>query len=83
MDAEIKLGAYLCQGCGLGERLDAERLAKVAEEGGAELVRRHEFLCSDAGVAQIHDDIADGVTHVVIAPFSRRAKNKAVSFYRG
>ncbi len=82
MASEIKIGAYLCQGCGLGERLDGERLAAIAEsEGGAALVRRHDYLCSGDGVSLIRDDIAkEGVTHVMIGACSRRAKTEAFNF---
>ena len=29
-----KYGAYICKGCGLGERLDADALVKVAQKEG-------------------------------------------------
>jgi quinone-modifying oxidoreductase subunit QmoB len=80
--ADMKIGAYICKGCGLGERLNTQQLANVAQkEGKAQLVREHEFLCNGQGVAMIKDDIAkEGVTHVVIAACSRRAKTDAFSF---
>jgi quinone-modifying oxidoreductase, subunit QmoB len=79
---ENKFAAYLCGGCGLAERLDLGRLASVAQkEGKMSLVRTHEFLCSEAGVRSIQDDIArEGVTHVAIAACSRRAKTEAFDF---
>ena len=55
---EIKVGAYICKGCGLGERLDCGQLATIAErEGKANLVREHDFLCNAEGVAMIQNDI--------------------------
>ena len=79
--APDKIGAYLCQGCGLGERLDIDRLAQLATEGGAEITRQHAYLCSADGVAAIRDDIEQGgVTHVVIGACSRRAKTEAFDF---
>ena len=80
--SEIKVGAYICQGCGLGERLDTKALAGVAQkEGKAQVVREHEFLCNSQGVAMIQKDIDTGdVNHVVIAACSRRAKAEAFSF---
>ncbi len=79
--ADMKIGAYVCQGCGLGERLDTKALALVAQkEGKAHVVREHEFLCNGQGVAMIQKDIDEGVNRVVIAACSRRAKAEAFNF---
>ena len=80
--AEPKFAAYLCKGCGIGERIDAARTAKIAEkEGKIALVRQHEFLCNAEGVALIGSDIEQqGVTHVAIAACSRRSKTEAFQF---
>ena len=82
MSDEIKTGAYICKGCGLGERLDCGQLATIAErEGKANLVREHEFLCNAEGVAMIQNDIDnEGVNKVMIAACSRRSKSEAFSF---
>jgi quinone-modifying oxidoreductase subunit QmoB len=79
---EIKVGAYICKGCGLGERLDCGQLATIAErEGKANLVREHDFLCNAEGVAMIQNDIDnEGVNKVMIAACSRRSKNEAFNF---
>jgi quinone-modifying oxidoreductase subunit QmoB len=79
--SETKIAAYVCQGCGLAERLDTGALAKIAaREGKAPLVREHEFLCSKEGVATIQQDIDQGATHIVIAACSPRAKTEAFRF---
>lgn len=80
--AEMKLGAYICKGCGIGERLDCAQLENVAKrEGKAQLVRTHDMLCSQAGVDVIRQDIAnEGVNQVMIAACSRRAKTEAFDF---
>jgi len=80
--SEIKTAAYLCTGCGLGEVMDFDDLEKVAKrEGKMALIRRHEMLCSQAGVQSIRDDIAaEGVTHVMLGACSRRAKTEAFVF---
>ena len=79
--ADMKVGAYVCQGCGLGERLDTKALTQVAQkEGKAHVVREHEFLCNSQGVAMIQKDIDEGVNRVVIGACSRRAKLEAFSF---
>ena len=80
--SEMKTAAYICSGCGIGERLDTARLAKVAQkEGKIALVREHAFLCGAEGVQTVCDDIAnEAVTHVMIAACSRRAKTEAFHF---
>ena len=77
-----KIAAYLCKGCGLGERLDVEQLKTIAErEGRVAKAATHDFLCSAAGVAMIQDDIdKEGVTNVAICACSRRAKTQAFDF---
>ena len=82
MADEIKVGAYICKGCGLGERLDCGQLATIAErEGKANLVREHDFLCNAEGVAMIQNDIDnEGVNKVMIAACSRRSKTEAFNF---
>ena len=78
----MKVAAYICQGCGLGERLDTKALSGVAKkEGKAAIVKEHEFLCNAEGVQMIRDDIAnEAVTHVMIGACSRRAKTEAFGF---
>ncbi len=80
--ADMKIGAYICKGCGLGERLNIQQLEAIAQkEGKAQLVRSHDYLCNAGGVEMIRNDIAnDGVNHIVIAACSRRAKTEAFSF---
>jgi quinone-modifying oxidoreductase subunit QmoB len=80
--SDMKTAAYLCEGCGLGEAFDIGQLEKIAQkEGKMQLVKRHAFLCSDAGVQTIRDDIErEGVTHVMLGACSRRAKTDAFHF---
>lgn len=80
--SEMKTAAYLCSGCGLGEKLDMGSLSKVAQkEGKMAVVREHPFLCSEEGVKIIRDDLEnEAVTHVMIAACSRRAKTEAFHF---
>ena len=82
MADEKKLGAYLCTGCGIGDRLDASQLETTAtRDGKAKFCKTHEFLCSKAGVEMIQKDIDDGeANHIIIAACSRRAKNEAFRF---
>ncbi len=80
--ADKKTAAYICKGCGLGDRLDTSELATVAEkEGKCQIVREHDFLCNSDGIATIRKDIeGEGVTHVAICACSRRSKVEAFSF---
>nr|MBS0022310.1 hydrogenase iron-sulfur subunit [Gammaproteobacteria bacterium] len=80
--SEVKIGAYICKGCGIGERLDTDQLEQIAaREGKAAIVRQHEFLCSTSGVQSIQNDISAGdVNRIVIAACSRRAKTEAFRF---
>lgn len=82
MADEMKIGAYICKGCGIGERLDAGQLETTAKrDGKAAICQTSDFLCSESGVKMIQDDIDnEGVNRVVIAACSRRAKAEAFSF---
>lgn len=77
-----KMAGYICTGCGIGERLDVRGLEQVAtREGKMQLCRKHEMLCGPEGVQLIRNDIEqEGVTHVMIAACSRRAKVEAFWF---
>jgi quinone-modifying oxidoreductase subunit QmoB len=80
--ADKKLGAYICKGCGIADRLDTDQLEMIAKrEGKVALVKQHDFLCNSDGVKMIQADIDAGeVTHLVIAACSRRAKTDAFNF---
>lgn len=82
MADEIKIGAYICKGCGIGDRVDTSQMATIAErEARANLVKEHDFLCSAEGVKLIQDDIDnEGVNRVAICACSRRAKTDAFNF---
>ena len=80
--ADNKFAAYICSGCGIGDKLNVAQLEKIAQkEGKMAVVRNHPFLCSAEGVQLISKDIeSEGVTHVAIAACSRRAKTEAFNF---
>jgi quinone-modifying oxidoreductase subunit QmoB len=80
--ADKKFAGYICTGCGIGERLDTKSLEQVAtREGKMNLCRQHPMLCSKEGVELIRNDVAnEGVTHVMLAACSRRAKVEAFNF---
>jgi quinone-modifying oxidoreductase subunit QmoB len=66
-----KYGVYICQGCGIGDSLDIEKLCTVPEEEGLP-VKTHPILCSAEGVEMLKQDVADGVNTLVIGACSRR-----------
>ncbi len=82
MAEKKKLGAYICKGCGIGDRLDIAQLQKTAtREGKFAFAKEHDFLCNSDGVKMIQDDIDAGeVDHIMIAACSRRAKTDAFRF---
>jgi len=69
---EKKLGVYICEGCGIGEALDIERLkGKVPPK--IKICKTHPFLCGPDGVNVVKQDIeGEGVNTAVIAACSRR-----------
>jgi quinone-modifying oxidoreductase subunit QmoB len=67
-----KLGVYICEGCGIGEALDIEKLKKKVPPK-IKICRNHPVMCSPEGVELIKNDIAnEGVNTAVIAACSRR-----------
>jgi len=77
-----KFAGYICTGCGIGERLDAGQLEMTCtRDGKIQDCKQHEMLCGAEGVQMIKDDIEkEGVTHIMIAACSRRAKVEAFNF---
>jgi quinone-modifying oxidoreductase subunit QmoB len=82
MADDKKFAAFICTGCGIGERLDAGQLESTAKrDGKMPSCQQHEMLCSKEGVQMIRDAIDnDGATHIMIAACSRRAKVEAFNF---
>ena len=78
----MKIGAYVCKGCGIADRLSTDQLATTAtRDGKAAICQQHDYLCSEEGVNMIQNDIDnEGVNRVVIAACSRRAKTEAFAF---
>ncbi len=67
-----KYAVYICQGCGIGEALDIEKLNEVGEERGWP-VKTCPILCSKGGIDLLTKDISDeGVNTLLIAACSRR-----------
>ncbi|MBF0588352.1 MAG: heterodisulfide reductase subunit A, partial [Magnetococcales bacterium] len=79
---EMKIGCYICTGCGIGDALDISLLEGVAsKEAKLPLVKNHAFLCGEAGVQMICDDMAnEEVNALVIAACSPRVQVETFRF---
>jgi quinone-modifying oxidoreductase subunit QmoB len=74
---EKKYGVYICKGCGIGDSIDIEKLAKSAKTGPIkeENIKTHDILCSPEGLQLIKGDIKkDGINTIIIAACSPRVK---------
>jgi quinone-modifying oxidoreductase subunit QmoB len=80
---EKKYGVYICKGCGIGDSINIEKLAKAAKHGPIkeEQIKIHDVLCSPEGLQLIKNDIKkDGVNTIVIAACSPRVKFEEFDF---
>ncbi len=77
-----KIGVYICSGCSIGESLDMDALAKVAQsEYKVPVCKVHPCLCGKEGVELIRKDMDDeSVNALVIAGCSPRMKTEAFAF---
>ena len=61
-----KLGLYICSGCSIGDSVDVDKLAIMAQkEYKPAVCQTHAFLCGDEGVAIIRRDIERGKVDAV------------------
>ena len=79
---ERKVGVYICSGCGIGDAIDVEQLAKVAtSEHKVPVCKTHAALCDEEGAGIIRQDLdQEGVNTLVIAACSRRAKTEVFDY---
>jgi quinone-modifying oxidoreductase subunit QmoB len=77
---EKKYGVYICKGCGIGDSIDIEKLAKrgpIKEEQ----IKTHDIMCSPEGIQLINNDIKkDGINTIIIAACSPRVKYEEFDF---
>jgi quinone-modifying oxidoreductase subunit QmoB len=66
-----KYGVYICQGCGIGESLNIEKLSEVASDEGYP-VKTCPALCGKEGVELLKTDVASGVNTLVLGACSPR-----------
>ncbi len=80
---EKKIGVYICKGCGIGESLDIEALATVAnDEFSVAVCKDHDYLCSKEGAQVIKKNLQgdDAVNAVVVAACSPRVMYDVFDF---
>ncbi len=79
---EKKYGVYICKGCGIGDSIDTEKLAKSAKSATIkeEDIKTHDILCSPEGLQMIKGDIKKGVNTLIIAACSPRVKYDEFDF---
>jgi len=80
---EKKYGVYICKGCGIGDSINIEKLAKSAKSGAVkeENIKTHDIMCSPDGLQMIKNDIKkDGLNTIVIAACSPRVKYEEFDF---
>jgi len=79
---EKKIGVYICKGCGIGESLDIEKLAKTSKRGSIkeEDIKVHDVLCSPEGLQLIKNDIKGGTNTAIIVACSPRVKYEEFDF---
>lgn len=76
-----KIGVYLCSGCGIGESIDLDALAAVANEFGVAKCISHEALCSAEGAALFKQDVEAGeINTVCIGACSGRVKTDVFAY---
>ncbi|RMD52779.1 MAG: FAD-dependent oxidoreductase [Nitrospirae bacterium] len=80
--ATKKIGVYLCSGCGIGDAIDIEGLAKITKrKPKADICRTHPNLCSKEGLDVINSDIEnEGINGVVIGACSPRVMQHVFNF---
>ncbi len=74
-----KYGVYICQGCGIGESLDIEKLSETASDEGF-AVKTCPVLCGKEGLDLLKKEAAGGVNALVIAACSPRVLNDTFRF---
>jgi quinone-modifying oxidoreductase subunit QmoB len=82
MAIETKVGVYLCSGCGIGESLNCEELAKVATaENKVPLCKTKDWLCNEESIREIKADIErENLNRIVIAACSPRYLSDVFQF---
>ncbi|MHB8324432.1 MAG: hydrogenase iron-sulfur subunit [Candidatus Dormibacteria bacterium] len=80
MNSTQRTGVYVCRGCSIGESVDVDALAALAEaQDGVTITRTSPAFClEDARL--IADDAAQGLDSVVVAACSQRVNRQVFRF---
>lgn len=74
---------YICTGCDIGASVDVDKLSKIPAQFGVAEAVRHPFLCGEAGVEMLRQDVAGGAGRVLIAACSGRVYADRFDFGNG
>jgi quinone-modifying oxidoreductase subunit QmoB len=74
-----KYGVYICNGCGIGESLNIDKLGEVASDEGHS-VKTSPALCGQQGVELLKADVAAGVNTLILAACSPRVLTDVFRF---
>jgi quinone-modifying oxidoreductase subunit QmoB len=70
-----KVGVFLCSGCGIGDAVDLEAVAKAAKGAGAVATLTHACCCAAEGLQAARDFVAgNALNGLVIAACAERVK---------
>ncbi|WP_456431886.1 FAD-dependent oxidoreductase [Thermosulfuriphilus sp.] len=76
-----KIGVYICSSCDIGERLNLDDLAQVANQYNPAVCKTLPFLCGQEAVETIKGDISsEGLDSVVICACSPRVNYDVFDF---
>ena len=72
-----KVGVFLCSGCGIGDALDLDAVAGIADENGAATTVTHPCLCEAEGLELVHSTAEEqGLNGLLVCACSERAKTE-------
>jgi quinone-modifying oxidoreductase subunit QmoB len=70
-----KVGVFLCSGCGIGDAVDLEAVAKAAKGAGAAATLTHACCCAAEGLQAARDFVAgNALNGLVIGACAERAR---------
>ncbi|MEM1813904.1 MAG: hydrogenase iron-sulfur subunit [Thermoplasmatales archaeon] len=73
-----KMRAFICKGCGIGEKLDLQKLKEVAEKDYSVPAHICDQLCNETGI--IRECLSDGAEKILVAACTQREKVQNFQF---
>jgi quinone-modifying oxidoreductase subunit QmoB len=72
-----KIGVIFCSGCGIGDGIDLDAAAGIADESGATATMTHECLCAPEGLQAVQATVSEnGLEGLLVCACSERAKTE-------